>query len=106
MEIKYFNTKSDVIFNTTDLIEWFLSNIKETIERDIEEFAQIDFGWMLRCILNLKSNIKKLQPMKAASYIELPPFIKNKQACVNVENKDNKCFMWAILSALHPVNYK
>ena len=40
--------------------------------------------------------------MHAGSYIELPKVIQNKKACVNVQNKDDKCFMWAILSALHP----
>jgi len=37
------------------------------------------------------------------SYIELPGAVKRKQACVNVHNDDDRCFMWAILSALHPV---
>ena len=40
--------------------------------------------------------------MRGSSYIDLPPFIKNKKACINVGNKDNECFKWAILSALHP----
>ena len=56
----------------------------------------------LRSILNLTISIKKLQPLHAGSYIELPKVIQNKKACVNVQNKDNKCFMWAVLSALHP----
>lgn len=41
--------------------------------------------------------------MQAGSYIPLPLFIQKKKACVNVQNKDNECFKWAILSALNPV---
>ena len=40
--------------------------------------------------------------MRGSSYIDLPPLIKNKKACINVENKDDKWFKWAVLSALHP----
>ena len=40
--------------------------------------------------------------MRGSSYIDLPPFIKNKKACINVENQDGECFKWAILPALHP----
>ncbi|KAE9543657.1 hypothetical protein AGLY_002053, partial [Aphis glycines] len=45
---------------------------------------------------NLKVNI-------ISSYIPLPENIQNKHAIINVKNEDDKCFLWAILSALHPV---
>ena len=45
-------------------------------------------------------NVVRYNPLKASSYIDLPESIKNKQACVNVQNNDDeKCFVWAILSA-------
>ena len=39
--------------------------------------------------------------MRGSSYKDLPEQIKSKQCCINVKNKDTKCFMWAVLSALH-----
>ena len=44
--------------------------------------------------------------MRGSSYIDLPPFIKNKKAYINVENHDDECFKWAILSALHYTRLK
>ena len=41
--------------------------------------------------------------MRGSAYVDLPPFIKKKEACINVRNND-ECFKWAILSALHPVS--
>ncbi|KAL7299216.1 hypothetical protein TKK_0007812 [Trichogramma kaykai] len=38
---------------------------------------------------------------KATSYIELPEFIKNNKACVNVQNLNNRCFQYSILAKLH-----
>ena len=40
-------------------------------------------------------------PQKEAGYIDLPKFFKAKGAVINVKNKDNRCFEYAILSAQH-----
>ena len=76
-------------------------NVQNPIDTDMEEFQDLESGWTLKSILNLVVNIYKYNPMRGSSYIDLPPFIKNKKACINVENKDDEYFKWAILSALH-----
>ena len=43
----------------------------------------------------------KLSPVRGSSYVDLPAKIRNKMACINVQNDTNMCFKWAILSALH-----
>ena len=40
--------------------------------------------------------------MKGSSFIPLPEFIKRKNAIINMENKDDKCFLWCVLRYLHP----
>ncbi len=57
---------------------------------------------MLNQTLGLYLNVHKYDPLKASSYIDLPPIIKNKKACINLKNKDQKCFMWCILAQIHP----
>ena len=42
--------------------------------------------------------------MRGSSYVDLPEQIKNKQG-INAKNND-KCFMWAVLSALHHSDIK
>lgn len=42
--------------------------------------------------------------VSGSSYITTPAWIQNKKAVINVENlNDNKCFRWALKSALFPV---
>ena len=45
-------------------------------------------------------------PVRGGTFQELPEWIRaknNKDMCVlNVKNRDEKCFMWSILSVLHP----
>ena len=35
-------------------------------------------------------------------FLETPEWLLNKKAVVNVKNTDDKCFIYAILSALYP----
>ena len=50
----------------------------------------------------IRTTIVKNTNMQGSSYIELPKFIKDKHAVVNVKNTDDYCFVWAVLSALYP----
>ena len=36
------------------------------------------------------------------SGVPLPIKLRTKRAVINIQNKDNKCFMWSLLAALHP----
>ena len=60
-------------------------------------------GWALQQLLYLELNINKINPLKASSYLPLPKEITTKLAVLNIQNSDEKCFMWSILAALHPI---
>ena len=45
--------------------------------------------------------IDKNKPLNGSSYIDLPKEIKTKKAVINVQNKDDRYFEYAILSAQH-----
>ena len=45
--------------------------------------------------------VTKVKHFGGSSYIELPSEIKNKKACVNVQNNNQECFKFSILAALH-----
>ena len=74
------------------------------IEQKIDEFINNGSGWVLDSIEQLEINIVKYTPLKGSSYIELPYVIRSKHACVNVKNKDDECFRYAVLSAIFPVD--
>ena len=40
-------------------------------------------------------------PTRAGKYIELPEWIKLKKACINIKNKDQKCFKYCIQSVVY-----
>ncbi|GBO18951.1 hypothetical protein AVEN_175384-1 [Araneus ventricosus] len=42
-------------------------------------------------------------PLAPRSYIPLPSKLAAKKAVINIKNTDQKCFIWSVLAALHPV---
>jgi hypothetical protein len=51
---------------------------------------------------DLDIRIGRYRPFNGACFLKTPFQISNRRCTVNVKNNDNKCFMWAILSVLHP----
>ncbi|XP_072401744.1 uncharacterized protein [Diabrotica undecimpunctata] len=103
-DTKYFTTSNSPIYRDTNLDEWFEKKVVEPINRDLEEFQERDSGWALTAVVNLGVNINKFTPQLGSSYIELPPQIKRKEACINVKNDDEACFAWSVISAVNPVD--
>ena len=98
---KNFKTENEVILETTDLVTYYRSVIQKLLT-EMAVFVPKGSGWTLGRIKSIEVRINKYNPPRGSSYIDLPKKIKAKKAVINVQNKDNKCFMWAILSALHP----
>ncbi|XP_028419265.1 PR domain zinc finger protein 10-like [Dendronephthya gigantea] len=84
-------------------IESQLTEAKQKTIQSLVLFQKEGSGWILDEILHLDLSIAQYSPVKGSSYIPLPSKLKTKKAIINVKNSDNKCFMWFILAALHPV---
>jgi hypothetical protein len=99
-----FKTNSEIILKTTNLNEYYL-RVKTKLTNEMQEFEIKDSQWRLEKIFDLELCINKFIPLRGESYISLLKSIQRKHAVINVKNSDNKCFLWALLSALHPVEH-
>ena len=52
-------------------------------------------------IMHFYINFHRLVLTRGSSYIELPEWIKSKKAVINRQNKDEECFKWVVIAALH-----
>ena len=59
-------------------------------------------GWRLYIIIQLELHTARYNPLRGETWIPLPKELANKNAIINVKNKDNKCFLWCVLRALNP----
>ena len=91
----FINTKS------TD-VDKLIGACIDGIDGSIESYQEKGSSWNFKEVEKLEIHIVKYNPINGSSYIPLPDWIKNKKAIVNIENKDEKCFLWCILRYLHP----
>ena len=80
-----------------DLIQCMLAYIKAQTENP--KFPES--GFTLDKIMHLYINFHKLALTRGGSYTESPKWIKSKKAVINPQNKDEECFKWAFIAALH-----
>ena len=84
--------------SSTNILETY-ENMKQKITESFATYTSGGSGWIFQSIENLLLKIDKSIPLNGGSYINSPDVIKSKGAVINVQNKDNRCFEYAILSA-------
>lgn len=80
--------------------ESYLELIEDTERRMLE--VSLKSGAKILAIEAATIHIDDFEPIRGSSWVELPQWIAAKKAVVNVKNKNNQCFKWAVLSAVHP----
>src|SRR6266581_2206567 len=68
----------------------------------IDRYTNQGSGWVINRIIRHFISVNRYMPLAAKSYIKLPPIIQNKKATINIQNEDNKCFMYCLGRALDP----
>ena len=97
----HFRSGTHINLKSTDVEKLIDKCVKKIIE-DLEIFQKNGSGWYFNEVVQLEIHTVEFNPTNGSSYIPLPDWIKNKKAIVNIENKDEKCFLWCIIRYLHP----
>ena len=98
----YFQSKTYINLEKTE-VKVFLKEMIKEILGTIDIFHKNGSGWLFKEVIRLEIHTVEYRPMKGGSYIPLPEFITKKKSIINIQNKDNKCFLWSVLRYLHPV---
>ena len=106
-EIKEFAFHSNdlkLVLEGTDESELYNEMVDE-IEEEIQKVQNAEgSGWQFLKVIKLVLHTTKWEPIYGSSYIPLDPYLANKKAIINMQNEDDKCFMWSVLRALYPKN--
>jgi len=68
----------------------------------VEHWNSRGSGFVMERITNFVLVITKYRPLCGSTYIPTPQWLANKHCAVNVKHEGVRCFVYAILSALHP----
>ena len=106
-EIKEFAFHSKdlkLVLEGTDESELY-NEMMDEIEEEIQKVQNMEgSGWQFLKVIKLVLHTTKWEPIYGSSYIPLDPYLANKKAIINMQNEDDKCFMWSVLRALYPKN--
>ena len=104
-EIKEFAFHSKdlkLVLEGTDESELY-NEMMDEIEEEIQKVQNAEgSGWQFLKVIKLVLHTTKWEPIYGSSYIPLDPYLANKKAIINMQNEDDKCFMWCVLRALYP----
>ena len=97
----YFQSQTHINLETTD-VKVILSRMLREIMENLAIYQKNGSVWHFKEVIGFEIHIVDYKPMKGSSFIPLPNFIMRKKAIINMENKDDKCFLWPVLRYLHP----
>ncbi|GBO32083.1 hypothetical protein AVEN_95751-1 [Araneus ventricosus] len=98
----YFRSKV-VIELDTSIIGDHIGQAFEKIKESLDEFLKNGSGWVFDSVIHMELKTATYHPLAPSSYIPLPSKLAAKKAVINIKNTDQKCFIWSVLAALHPV---
>jgi len=100
-ETLWFNSYTKFLFNANSIPE-IINEIIVDIKGQIQKFERYGSGWILEMIKGLDLRVGKYSGVRANKFIPVPYAVYSKKCVINVQNNDEKCFLWSILSILHP----
>jgi len=101
VKIIHYSSKSKLIMNKTDINQI----INDYLDGYRSKFNTTGYNSIIS-IVKMDLFIAKVQTLNGKSYKELPDFIKNKKAIINIKNDDNLCFLYSVLCGLKtPANH-
>ena len=96
-------SKSLVILESTNINSVLRGALEEILE-SLAKYTREGSGWVEEEVESIDISTARYVLMKGGSYKPLPAWIERKKAIVNVKNTDDRCFLWAIRSALYPAD--
>merc|ERR1712208_148426 len=76
---------------------------KNKIWKTFDAWLKEGSGWIIQSMDEFILKICRYTPIEGSSYIESPRKIRNTHSVVNIQNEDDKCFLYSVLAKLHPV---
>lgn len=96
------STKRKNIISEDDIINTF-ENMCSTFSKRFDDGDYSKSGVTFIKVTDFTVKFNGYIVSMGTSYVELPKKIRNKGACINIKNKDNKCFLWCLIANFHEV---
>ena len=103
-KVNFITKDFKIITENTNLDVLFQELIDELNDKVGDPESENGSGWIFSKVENVAIHTADWEPLHANSYIPLPKAISDKNAVINMKNKDNKCFLHCVARARYPTN--
>ena len=97
-----FSSEIEVNLDGTNENDLFVRMTERAIENMASQQQSEGSGWRLHSIIRLELHVVNYNPLRGKAWVALAKELTNKNAIINPQNKDDKCFLWCVLRALNP----
>ena len=97
-----FSSEIKVNLDGMDEDDLFVRMTERAIENMASQQQSEGSGWRLHSIIRLELHVVNYNPLRGEAWVALAKELANKNAIINPQNKDDKCFLWCVLRALNP----
>ena len=102
--VPHFRSKTFIALEDEDT-EHNLDSAFRQMTNNMEDFINKRSDWRMDEVQSLEVVTVPYTPLNGSSYLPLPSEFTGIRSVVNIQNKDQKCFVWSILAALHPAKH-
>ncbi|XP_055308993.1 uncharacterized protein LOC129572903 [Sitodiplosis mosellana] len=99
----FIHSNSEIVDFETFLASFYDEYIANYIKNRVTEIELRGSGFSLKEIVEIEMQACSYDPYNGATYIKTPKKLDSKKAIINVQNDDNQCFKYAILSAIKDI---
>src|SRR5437867_13023448 len=85
------------------------ANIGDQVESAISrllalilEMSERESDFVFKTVFSTTIELARYNPAGGSMYIKTPVILEKKKALINVQNDDDRCFLYAVASAIHP----
>ncbi|XP_035716547.1 uncharacterized protein LOC110860887 [Folsomia candida] len=97
---QYFNSSLKIILSPLYINRIFCDMVNQ-IDNNVEIFERNGSGWILDEVKGCDIRTAQFEILKGGCSCIIPSHLKNKNAIVNPDNKENDCFVLAFLICMH-----
>jgi hypothetical protein len=94
------------VISMTDSIPEFLNENYNQNREVIDDMPLAESGSTFLKFSGVRLVLTRNAAMVGSQYIDLPKWIKDKKAVLNIQNKDVYCFAWSVIASIHHFDNK
>ena len=99
----YFRSRTYITLSGEGLNEHDLNEALQKMFESLEKFMREGSGWYVKKVLKLEIQTIVYKPLRGSTYLPLPMSLSKSVSILNINNRDDKCFLYCLLASLHPV---